>query len=316
MNIKFFVVCLVSLLLGLCFQSCFLFGDQAGDSGDTLTVGGIGFNMVSVTGGYTFPTGTDDSGSAAVSAAYNIATTETTYNLWYAVYTWATTDAGSGLRTDGGELYSFANAGKEGSTGTAGAAPATTGQPVTTINWRDAMVWANALTEYYNATNSTSYECVYKISDTPIRDSQDTNHTDCDDVTQDTSAKGFRLLTSNEWEEAARYKDGSSWTLGSYASGATADYSDSTATEEVAWYVADSNSASNVVETKTSNSLGLYDMSGNVWELCFDLDDTSRVIRGGSWNNSSSSMQIGKVSSVDPDYVSNSLGFRLARTAD
>ena len=316
MNAKFLVVCLASLVFGLCFQSCLFFEDQTEEDGDTLTVGGIGFNMVTVTGGYTFPTGVDDSGSATVDSSYDIATTETTYNLWYTVYSWATTDAGDGLREDGGILYSFANAGKEGNTGTIGAVPTTTGQPVTTISWRDAIVWTNALTEYYNTTNDTNYECVYKSSGTPIRDSEDTNHTYCDDVTQDTSAKGFRLLTSNEWEQASRYQDGSTWTPGSYSSGATADYSDVTATEEVAWYTANSDSMSNIVATKISNSLGLYDMSGNVWELCFDLDDTSRIIRGGAWNKNSSSMQIGLINSVEPDYVSNSQGFRIARTKE
>ena len=317
MNIKFFTTCFVSLFLALCFQSCSLFQDQPGDNGaNTLTVGGVGFNVVSVAGGYTFPTGIDDSGSAKVDLTYYIATTETTYKLWYAVYKWATTDAGNGLRADGGVLYNFANPGTEGTTGTAGSAPASNGQPVTTIDWRDAMVWTNALTEYYNVTNGTTYDCVYKVSGTPIRDAQDTNHTACDNVTQDTTAKGFRLLTSDEWEESARYQDGSTWTPGSYASGATANYSDSASTQEVAWYVANSNSSSNVVATKAANSLGVYDMSGNVWEFCFDLDSTSRVTRGGSWSNSSSSLALGTVNSVAPDYESNSIGFRIARTAD
>ena len=316
MNKRFFVACFTSLILGFCFQSCSLFEDQPGDSVDTFTVGGVGFNVMPIAGGQTFPTGIDDSGSATVEAKFYVATTETTYRLWYAVYKWATTDAGSGLREDGGALYTFANPGKEGSAGTIGTASTTSAQPVTTINWRDAMVWTNALTEYYNVTNNTNYDCVYKINSTPIRNSQDTNQANCDSVTEDTTAKGFRLLTSDEWEEAARYQDGAVWTPGTYASGAAATYSDSASTELVAWFVTNSVATSNAVGTKAQNSAGIYDMSGNVWELCFDLDASLRVIRGGAWDSSASGLQIGAVNSIQPNYVSGNQGFRIAKTAD
>jgi len=316
MNTKFFVALLTSLVLGLSFQSCSLFQDQPGDNSNTLTVGGVGFNIVPVTGGYTFPTGVDNSGSATVAVTYDIATTETTYALWYAVYSWATTDAGNGFRADGGPLYTFANPGKEGSTGTIGAAATTNAQPVTTINWRDAIVWTNALTEYYNATNSTTYGCVYNAGGTPIRSSQDTNQMNTDSVTPDTSAKGFRLLTSDEWEEAARYQDGTTWTSGSYASGAAGAYTDEASTELVAWFVTDSLGTSNAVGTKTANTLGTYDMSGNVWEFCFDLIGALRVVRGGGWDTSASMLQVGEVSSVQPNFTGANQGFRIGKTAD
>lgn len=91
--------------------------------------------------------------------------TEVTYELWYEVYKWATTDTGDGKRSDCGDLYSFANKGREGNNGTIGALPTTAKQePVTLVNWRDTIVWCNALTEYYNANNGSgnrSYMCLY-----------------------------------------------------------------------------------------------------------------------------------------------------------
>src|SRR5664280_2857460 len=97
--------------------------------------------MMYVPGGVTFPTGTDDSGTpATVDAAYWIGETTVTYELWHKVYLWATTDAGSGLRSDGGALYHFQNAG--GDSGQ---------QPVNDINPRDMIVFSNAITEWYKA---------------------------------------------------------------------------------------------------------------------------------------------------------------------
>ncbi len=64
-----------------------------------------------------FPTGLTDSGSSSVVSAIAIGETEVTYELWNAVYTWATTDAGGGTRADGGVLYYFANSGQQGASG-------------------------------------------------------------------------------------------------------------------------------------------------------------------------------------------------------
>ena len=77
--------------------------------------------------------------------------------------------------------------------------------PVTIVNWRSAMVWCNALTEWYNAQKGTSYACVY-TSDAaytnPIRDSQDGIYGSSsnpaagsfDNPYVNPNAKGFRLL--------------------------------------------------------------------------------------------------------------------------
>ncbi|MDH5718438.1 MAG: SUMF1/EgtB/PvdO family nonheme iron enzyme, partial [Spirochaetia bacterium] len=282
-----------------------------------------------------FPTGTDDLGvTATVSTGYLMAETEVTYELWYAVYTWANSNG-----------YSFANTGIPGNDGTAGT-ETTSQEPVTSINWRNAMVFSNALTEYYNAQNGTSLACVYTTDaayTTCIRTS--TNNTSItygtlgseDDPFVNPNAKGFRLPTNDEWELAARYIDdtNSNGTLdageyypGAYASGATADYNNFDATSLVAWfgnsttYGTGNTTTTQPVATKAANALGLYDMSGNVCEWAFDWHPsyigTYRVYRGGYWfGGTAYYLRVGYVSYTRPYFdgiIYEGFGFRFART--
>ena len=281
---------------------------------------GVSFNMAYVPGGFTFPTGFyDDGAPATVANAYLIGETEVTYELWYKVITWAVSNG-----------YTFANTGREGKLGVNGAAPtAAKDHPVTFVGWRDAMVFGNALTEWYNANAGTNYTCAYYIDadyTTPIRASVD-DETLCftpgcqDNPYIKADASGFRLPTSKEWELAARYKDGISWTYGTWASGATADYNDATATQLVDWYSLNSSNVTHAVKGKLPNALGLYDMSGNVWEWNFeyrapdDLEhDWTRLIRGGSWRWGDY-MQVGNTNDgATPWFAYYEVGFRFVRT--
>ncbi len=255
-----------------------------------------------------------------------------TYQLWKKVYDWATMQTGI-------KEYTFANAGYKGSKNDN---TMTDQHPVTTVNWRDVMVWANALTEWSNAKAGTNYDCAY-YSDaaftTPIRSSADGNfgasvntaQGSFDNPHEKTNAKGFRLPKSMEWERAARYKgtdasngaieypknSGNFWTPGDYASGATADHNNADATKAVAWYSINSDSMTHEVKKKNANDLGLYDMIGNVWEWNFDGflgTNQYRVFRGGGWNGLAGDMQVSDVAGLDPCVEYAFTGFRLSRT--
>lgn len=329
--------------------------DIAAGETATYTVDTAEFEMAWLPSGITYPTGVYDDGTATVTDTYYIAETEVTYELWYAVYSWAVN--GTGSATGEGQ-YSFANAGREGSGGIDGDAPtAADQQPVTNINWRDAMVWSNALTEYYNAHNETSLDCVYTSDagySAPIRSSVDGSFDDSansnigsfDNPYVNPDADGFRLPSADEWEMAARWigttapntgddldsevvaqnqNGGSSsltpgyyWTPGNYASGATSDFGDFTASQAVAVI---NTYPTAVVRSKAPNALMLYDMCGNVEEWNFDQDSvtpTERIDRGGSGfdDPTTPNVQIGGPYSWDPFREDNFLGFRIGRSVE
>ena len=268
-----------------------------------------------------FPTGTGDSGVKNVNYIYLLGMHEVTYALWKEVYDWATDEA------RGENRYYFQNAGQKGSDG---AETDTDQHPVTMITWQDAIVWCNALTECYNARNGTNLNCVYTYNGEVLRDSRIDNLEAYSNAVAGPT-NGFRLPLSVEWELAARwmgskedppdwaieYPAGSGvyWTPGNYASGATAPYTDVDATSAVAWYSKNSGGATHPVGEKDPNALGLFDMSGNVREYCFEQANPSTAIRyqlGGSWKAPDSDLQIGEKYSGFG--TADDVGFRLART--
>ncbi len=127
----------------------------------------------------------------------------------------------------------------------------------------------------------------------------------------------FKLPTEAQWEYAAR----------GGAKSLEYKYSGSNAVGAVAWYAGNSASQPHPVASKTPNELGLYDMSGNVWEFCNDWygeysseaqtnpegpdGGTERVVRGGSWINDASYLYTSSRFKVVPTGAGDGIGFRL-----
>ena len=135
------------------------------------------------------------------------------------------------------------------------------------------------------------------------------------------TGKHYRLPAEAEWEYAAR---GGNRSRGY-------KYSGSDNLSSVAWYNENSGSKTHPVGTKSSNELGIYDMTGNVWEWCLDWYDSSyyssspstnpagpatgsyRVFRGGSWDDFARVCRVYSRSGSTPGGRHNFLGFRLAQ---
>lgn len=150
---------------------------------------------------------------------------------------------------------------------------------------------------------------------------------DDEDRVCDLSANGYRLPTEAEWEFAAQ---GGVFNEKFYFSG-------SNTLADVAWYETNSDGQTHPVASKNANILGIYDLTGNVWEWCNDwtgqypsekVTDPSgpnhdgdqhqfyngKIIRGGSWYNKSEDNRITNRSYDTPTSHLNFVGFRLART--
>lgn len=131
--------------------------------------------------------------------------------------------------------------------------------PVECICWFDAICFCNRLSVHLGLSP------VFAVNGETDVDKWDyiphRGDTLYGDVTMVEGANGFRLPTQNEWEYAAF--GGEDYLF----------YAGSNDVDEVSWYLGNSNGSSHPVASKKPNGYGIYDMSGNVWEWCFDQYD-------------------------------------------
>ncbi len=234
--------------------------------------------MISVAGG-TFTAGS----TVTTISSFSIDKYEVTYDKWTAVRTWG-----------------LANGYTDLGAGTNGYNPAGSNNPVTTVNWYDVAKWCNARSEKEGLTpvyyTTITQDVVYRTGDINLIN-----------TFVKWTANGYRLPTEAEWEYAAKG--------GASSIGYT--YSGSNILNNVGWWNDNSETMTHTVGTKTANELGLYDMSGNVWERCWDWyistyptggptnpqgpteTQAGRVLRGGSLTNSSENCS--SANRIDPD---------------
>nr|MBP3283329.1 SUMF1/EgtB/PvdO family nonheme iron enzyme [Treponema sp.] len=172
--------------------------------------------------------------------------------------------------------------------------------PVECVSWYDAVEFCNAL------SRKDGFEPCYRGKGSSVK---------CD-----LTKNGYRLPTEAEWEFAAR---GGNQSRGY-------EYSGGDNVEEVAWYEGNSNNRTHEGWKKKANELGLYDMSGNVWEWCNDWygeypdedendpcgasSGSSRVLRGGSWYHGSNACAVSFRNLNNPDNRYYNIGFRIVRS--
>lgn len=135
-------------------------------------------------------------------------------------------------------------------------------------------------------------------------------------------ANGYRLPTEAEWEFAAKGGNKDKETR----------YSGSDNADDIAWHKLNSKNSPHTVGTKLPNELGIYDMSGNVWEWCWDwynkdyykIEDGNnpkgpemgerKAVRGGSWDSKINYLRPANRISTLPNRTHEFYGFRIART--